>query len=80
MATAYLMTKLKNRICKHIPKEDLRFALKNINTQIKLFYGENYGLDIISRRGVGTRVRLRLHTLNACDTSAGEELQNTSSV
>ena len=56
------------------------FALKNINTQIKLFYGENYGLDIISRRGVGTRVRLRLHTLKACDTSAGEELQNTSSV
>lgn len=56
------------------------FALKNINTQIKLFYGENYGLDIISRRGVGTRVRLRLHTLNACDTSTGEEMQNTSSV
>lgn len=31
MATAYLMTKLKNRICKHIPKEDLRFTLKNIS-------------------------------------------------
>lgn len=46
------------------------FALKNINTQIKLFYGENYGLDIISKRGVGTRVRLRLHTLNAKESVA----------
>lgn len=31
MTGAYLMTKLKNRICRHIPKEDLRFSLRNIN-------------------------------------------------
>lgn len=46
------------------------FALKNINTQMKLFYGENYGLDISSKKGVGTRVRLRLHTLNAGGNNA----------
>lgn len=31
IATPYLMTKLKNKICKRIPKEDLHFALRNIN-------------------------------------------------
>lgn len=31
MTGAYLMTKLKNRICKHIPKEHLHFNLKNIS-------------------------------------------------
>lgn len=55
------------------------FALKNINTQIKLFYGENYGLDIISKQGVGTRVRLRLHTLNAGEPFLGEDATNISS-
>lgn len=54
------------------------FALKNINTQIKLFYGENYGLDIISKQGVGTRVRLRLHTLNAGELTPGEDAANLS--
>ncbi|TBL71403.1 cache domain-containing sensor histidine kinase [Paenibacillus thalictri] len=34
------------------------FALKNINSQIKLGYGESYGLDIDSEQGAGTRVTI----------------------
>lgn len=36
------------------------FALKNINAQIKLSYGQEYGLKLESGAGVGTKVSLRL--------------------
>ncbi|REK56729.1 MAG: sensor histidine kinase [Thermobacillus sp.] len=35
-------------------------GLRNIDERIRLLFGEGYGLDIASRRGEGTRVRLRL--------------------
>lgn len=38
--------------------EERNFALKNINTQIKLAYGQEYGLFIESTPGVGTKVKL----------------------
>jgi two-component system sensor histidine kinase YesM len=35
-------------------------GLRNIDERIRLLFGEMYGLDIESRRGEGTRVRLRM--------------------
>jgi len=35
-------------------------GLANVNQRIKLIYGEEYGLDITSRYGYGTKVTIRL--------------------
>lgn len=33
-------------------------GIRNVHQRIKLYYGENYGLSIMSREGDGTIVRL----------------------
>lgn len=35
-------------------------ALKNVNSRIKLLFGEDYGLHVFSEPGVGTDVRIRI--------------------
>lgn len=39
-------------------------GLKNIDSRIKLYYGENYGVEIESRPGSGTAVRIRVPELD----------------
>jgi two-component system sensor histidine kinase YesM len=36
------------------------FALDNVNQRIKLYYGKEYGIEIISARGQGTIARIRI--------------------
>ena len=36
------------------------YGLYNVNKRIKLYFGEEYGVDISSEPGLGTRVCLRL--------------------
>ncbi|MGB4658267.1 MAG: histidine kinase [Mobilitalea sp.] len=38
-------------------------ALENVNNRLRLFYGENYGLNISSTQGVGTEVEISLPLL-----------------
>ena len=40
-------------------------ALKNVQNRIKLFYGENYGLEIYSKKGLYTKVVLTLPYTNS---------------
>jgi two-component system sensor histidine kinase YesM len=49
------------------PGSEAVFALTNIHTQIKLFYGELYGLSIESEEGRGTRVWLDIPVLTEED-------------
>lgn len=41
-------------------------ALSNINNRIKLYYGEDYGLEIFSEMNKGTRVRLVMPVNDGC--------------
>jgi two-component system sensor histidine kinase YesM len=36
------------------------FGVKNVNKRIKLYFGENYGVNIFSRLGIGTQVKIIL--------------------
>ncbi|MDO4272207.1 MAG: histidine kinase [Eubacteriales bacterium] len=47
------------RIAYILSKDSDRVGLSNINQRLKLLYGENYGLKIISEKGQGTEVVLR---------------------
>ncbi|UQZ84653.1 Sensor histidine kinase YpdA [Paenibacillus konkukensis] len=51
------------------------FALKNINSQIKLGYGDPYGLDIESEQGAGTRVTVTI-PLNAAQNAKNNNTKN----
>ncbi|RCX17552.1 two-component system sensor histidine kinase YesM [Anaerobacterium chartisolvens] len=41
-------------------KKNKSIGIENVNRRIKLFYGENYGLEIVSRKGVCTVVIVRI--------------------
>ncbi|MCQ6561209.1 cache domain-containing sensor histidine kinase [Paenibacillus mendelii] len=45
------------------PEEDRNFALRNINSQIKIAYGMQYGIEIESRYGEGTKVTMTIPLL-----------------
>ena len=48
-------------ILKREPKnEQSSVGLKNVNERIRLYYGEDYGIEIISELEVGTTVRIRV--------------------
>ncbi|UVI29467.1 cache domain-containing sensor histidine kinase [Paenibacillus spongiae] len=42
------------------PKEESSFALRNINSQIKIAYGAQYGIEIESSYGEGTKVTMTI--------------------
>jgi two-component system sensor histidine kinase YesM len=50
-------------------------GLSNIHNRIKLYYGEKYGLEIYSKKGKGTRVRVTMPLSDGC--SPGEVLNDT---
>jgi len=41
-------------------------ALSNINNRIKLYYGDDYGIQIFSEEDKGTKVRLTMHANDGC--------------
>ncbi len=49
----------QERITYVLSQDSDRVGLSNINQRLKLLYGEQYGLEIISARGEGTAVVLR---------------------
>lgn len=51
------------------------YGLKNVNDRIRLLYGEDYGVEIYSQPGAGTKVKIRLPK----DAKPGKEGQETES-
>lgn len=53
---------LRERICIRYAeaRETAHIGLRNVNERIKLYYGEEYGLNVESREGEGTCVRITL--------------------
>lgn len=51
---------LKKSLDDENSKESSNFALRNLNRQIKLKYGSNYGLEIQSKINIGTRTTIQL--------------------
>ncbi len=58
--TAEKLAQIKESIQNNSINEDGNFAIKNLNTQIKLRFGEEYGVTIDSTEGKGTRVMITL--------------------
>ncbi len=54
------MREIRESLNRNDMQEENFFALKNINSQIKLTYGQQYGLQIDSAEGIGTTVRMVL--------------------
>jgi len=54
------MTELEEALKNEEVLGDHHFALKNINSQIKLAYGKEYGLRIESEPGAGTKVTMKI--------------------
>lgn len=50
---------IRESIKKEISQDDQNFAIKNLNTQLKLLYGNQYGVCIESELGKGTTVTIR---------------------
>ena len=44
----------------HGKSKDSGIALRNVNQRLKFYYGEPYGLDVMSTRNVGTTVEVTL--------------------
>ena len=42
------------------PNKEGGYGLKNVNERIRLQYGEGYGLSVTSRKGHGTKVRIKV--------------------
>lgn len=51
---------LKKEIERPLSEHSSGFGLANVNKRIKLNYGESYGLEMESKRGEGTLVRVRI--------------------
>lgn len=49
----------KERIVYILSRDSDRVGLSNINQRLKLLYGEEYGLKVVSAKGEGTEVILR---------------------
>jgi sensor histidine kinase YesM len=47
------------------------YGLYNIKRRIELYYGEGYGLSVVSEKGVGTTVTLKLKYIVTGQNSAG---------
>lgn len=45
--------------------EGLRIGIRNVHQRLQLFYGENYGISISSKKCEGTRVEIAIPLLNA---------------
>lgn len=55
-------------------QEKLRFSgigIRNVDTRIKLQFGEGYGLSVFSREGLFTRVDIRLPALEETESEVG---------
>lgn len=57
-----------SNILKAQAKSKSGVGIKNVDERIKLYYGEKYGLEIISERGIGTVVDIWLPALPYSDT------------
>lgn len=45
---------------KAVRQESSGYGLKNVNDRIRIFYGEEYGINIFSKKGEETRIEIRL--------------------
>lgn len=43
-----------------ISREEEGFGTRNVNKRIKLYYGEDYGINIFSKPGIGTQIKITL--------------------
>ncbi len=44
----------------HQVKQTTGYSMKNVNERIKLYFGEKYGIEIFSRPGIGTYVKITI--------------------
>lgn len=49
-----------DRILDHSVDIETGYGIRNIDQRIKLQYGSSYGVSIVSRRGIGTSVQIRI--------------------
>jgi two-component system, sensor histidine kinase YesM len=54
------LTALRQEIEMPVSKQSTGFGLANVNKRIKLNYGNQYGLDIYSKKGEGTEIMIRI--------------------
>lgn len=64
------LNRLRENINGDVIKESAHIGLSNVNQRIRLYYGNEYGLIIDSREGVGTRVTIRFPRLQPSDPAA----------
>ena len=43
-----------------VNQESKGYGLKNVNDRIRIFYGEDYGIEIRSKAGEDTRIQIRI--------------------
>ena len=64
------LNRLRENINGDVIKESAHIGLSNVNQRIRLYYGNEYGLIIDSREGIGTRVTIRFPRLQPSDPAA----------
>ncbi|SDW66762.1 sensor histidine kinase [Paenibacillus sp. CF384] len=53
------------------------FGLRSVDSRIKLYFGEGYGLTLVSRLGVGTEIQVRLPMEQHEETGGGRHVEFT---
>lgn len=54
-----------------IRQESKGYGLKNVNDRIRIFYGENYGIEINSEKGADTRIQIVVPLLQEHQNNTG---------
>ncbi|HJA32815.1 MAG TPA: sensor histidine kinase [Candidatus Mediterraneibacter merdigallinarum] len=66
------LKELRREIGRPCQETEKGFGLANVNERIRMYFGEEYGLSIVSKKGKGTIVEIRIPAL----FSAGEKLKD----
>ena len=66
------LEELRREIGRPCQETEKGFGLANVNERIRMYFGEEYGLSIVSKKGKGTIVEIRIPAL----FSAGEKLKD----
>lgn len=58
--------------------DQCKIGIRNIHQRIRLNYGESYGVTLTSKKGIGTKFKIRIPLLNGTEAEKKEEENETS--
>jgi len=67
------LAELRREIDRPCKETEKGFGLANVNERIRMYFGEQYGVSIVSQKGKGTIVEIRIPALFSVDEKQKKE-------